>query len=311
MRRAAEQRSAGQGDVGEHGQPEPAGRPPAVPRRHQSHQEQVLEPVGNGHAAHRRVGRPEGKDGQREQQRHQVHGTEPGRAVGSRPADQGHHPESCCGGEQQPRHGEHLPGSWVDPELEKTGMGEQPEDACPARSHQGPAFGPAQGPDPMDGGGEGRHAQVLLLEVKELPAEVGQQKPGHGRRGQYCRGDRSGHDEPGRDPGVPQRPRGRVRADVGKGVQPASRGDVNGGAEEEQPGQAADRGRRRGGRENDRRAERARTEGPRAPEPGARLTSQGPAGACLTVLYLAGQEFSLHRSRPPPRTLRPRAARPG
>ena len=34
--------------------------------------------------------------------------------------------------------------------LEKTGMGEQPEDACPARSHQGPAFGPAQGSNPMD-----------------------------------------------------------------------------------------------------------------------------------------------------------------
>ena len=65
-------------------------------------------------------------------------------------ADQGHHPGSRRGGEQQPRHGEHAPGSWANPELEKTGMGEQPEDACPARSHQGPAFGPAQGPDPMD-----------------------------------------------------------------------------------------------------------------------------------------------------------------
>ena len=42
------------------------------------------------------------------------------------------------------------PARWAHPELEKTGMGEQPEDACPARSHQGPAFGPAQGPDPMD-----------------------------------------------------------------------------------------------------------------------------------------------------------------
>ena len=149
MRRAAEQRSPHQDDVGEHGQPEPAGCPPAIPRRHQSHQEQVLEPMGDGHAAHRRVGRPENKDGQREQQRHQVHGTEPGRAVGRRAADQGHHPESCCGGEQQPRHGEHLPGCGVHPDLEKTGMGDQPEDACPARSPQGPAFGPAQGSNPM------------------------------------------------------------------------------------------------------------------------------------------------------------------
>ena len=29
-------------------------------------------------------------------------------------------------------------------------MGKQPEDAGPARSHQRPAFGPAQGPDSMD-----------------------------------------------------------------------------------------------------------------------------------------------------------------
>ena len=65
------------------------------------------------------------------------------------------------------------------------------------------------------------------------------------------------------------RSRGHVRADVGKGVQPAGRGDVNRGAEEEQPGQAADRGSRRWGRENDGPAERARTEGHRAPEPGA------------------------------------------
>jgi hypothetical protein len=150
MRRAAQQRSPHQGDVGEHGQPEPAGYPPAIPRRHQSHEEQVLEPVGNGHAAHRRVGRPEGKDRQREQQRHQVHGTEPGRAVGSRAADQGHHPESRPGGEQQPCHGEQLPGSWPHPELEKTGMGEQSEDAGPARPHQGTAFGPAQGSHAMD-----------------------------------------------------------------------------------------------------------------------------------------------------------------
>ena len=29
-------------------------------------------------------------------------------------------------------------------------MGEQPEDACSAGSHQGPAFGPAQGSHAMD-----------------------------------------------------------------------------------------------------------------------------------------------------------------
>ena len=272
MRRAAEQRSPHQGDVGEPGQPEPAGGPPAVPRRHQSHQEQVLEPVANGHAAHRRIGRPEDKNGQREQQRHQVHDTEPGRAVSGRAADQGHHPESRPGSEQQPGHDEQLPGCWAHPELEKTGMGEQPEDAGPARPHQGPAFGPAQRSHAMDGGGEGCQAQVLLLEVEELPGEVGQEKPGHGRRGHRRRGDRPGHDEPGRDPDVAQRPRSHVRADVGKGVEPAGRGDVNRGAEEEQPGQAADGGRRRGGRENDGPGERARTEGHRAPEPGAGLT---------------------------------------
>src|SRR5580693_8713880 len=71
------------------------------------------------------------------------------------------------------------------------------------------------------------------------------------------------------------------RAAVGKGVEPAGRGDVNRGPEEEQPGQAADRGRRRGRRENDRRAERARTEGHRAPEPGASLAGRCLAGRCL------------------------------
>ena len=272
MRRAAEQHSPHQGDVGEHGQPEPAGCPPASPRRDQSHQEQVLEPVGHGHAAHRGIGRPEGKDGQREQQRHQVHGAEPGRAVGGRAAGQGHHPGSRGDGEHQPRRGEQLPGSWPHPELEEIRMGEQPEDAGPSRPHQGPAFGPAQGPHPVDRGGQGRQAQVLLLEMKELPREVGQEKPGHGRRGQYGRGDRPGHDESGRDPDVPRRSRGHVRADVRKGVQPAGCGDVNRGAEEEQPGQTADRSSRRWGREDDGRAERARTEGHRAPEPGAGLT---------------------------------------
>jgi hypothetical protein len=38
----------------------------------------------------------------------------------------------------------------VHPELEQTGMGEQPQDAGPARPDQGPAFGPAQRPHAMD-----------------------------------------------------------------------------------------------------------------------------------------------------------------
>ena len=100
MRRAAEQRSPHQGDVGEHGQPEPAGCPRAIPRRHQSHQD------GTGTRGRwscrppprRATGR---QNGQRTAAPSGTwHRTRPGGR--QRAADQGHHPNPAAAANNSP-----------------------------------------------------------------------------------------------------------------------------------------------------------------------------------------------------------------
>ena len=59
-------------------------------------------------------------------------------------------PDPAPAAKSSPATANNFPAPRAHPELEETGMGEQPQDARPARRHQRPAFGPAQGPDAMD-----------------------------------------------------------------------------------------------------------------------------------------------------------------
>ena len=120
------------------------------------------------------------------------------------------------------------------------GEAEEAQDPGDGRGGQGPALPHRQGAAAGACGDEAQHADILLLEVPELPGEEGGQGPAAQRLVGELEQERAADDEQERDDDVTPRMLAEVRAHLFVAEEPAARGDVEIVAEEVQHDEGAE-----------------------------------------------------------------------
>jgi hypothetical protein len=129
--------------------------------------------------------------------------------------------EQCCPAVERPPHRRR------DRQAQQLGMGQQSHDAADARRDDRRSLAVLQATNSLRRARERRHADVLLLEVEELPGEEAQKHPAEAARCHCCRDDRGRDDERSRCEQVAPPMAARVGAHLRHREEPSGRRQVH------------------------------------------------------------------------------------